>query len=91
MLVLLVVGLASAGLSALLVRRYWPTVLVTEPDVVYAQMPIPPWLQRRFNVVFSTDDGGEARRLYEQVTPRASTDGIVQFFDGTDQRGEKRA
>lgn len=51
----------------------------------------PPWHTHRFNVVLSTGHGAEARSAYEQLTPRQGSTSVVQFFDGLDQRGEKRA
>ena len=40
-------------------------------------------------LVHSTHDGGEARRLYEQYGLTGAQ--VLEFWDGSDQRGERRA
>jgi hypothetical protein len=38
-------------------------------------------------VIFSTDSGGDARRLYEKFKPHS--DAIIDFMDGSTCRGTK--
>jgi hypothetical protein len=44
---------------------------------------------KRFHVVFHTDGGGAARKLWEKVEPTG--DGVMEFLDGTARRGHKEA
>lgn len=78
------VGVIVGGV---VVRWRWPRTVMHNVSVPAALLP---WQERRFNVVLSTNNGAEARTLYEQVKPRDGSDGVIQFFDDYVPRGEKR-
>jgi len=83
---LAVLGLVlGAALGGLAVRRFWPRYIV---DIEEVQVPLePPKALRRFQVIFATDAGGDARRLWEKVKPQG--DAVMEFWDGDARRGVK--
>jgi len=94
-IVALVLGLVIGGGAA---TRYWrwrPVEIIREVEVVreveveVERLVEPEYRSRRFRVVFSTDSGGDARRLWERV--EAAGDGKVEFWDNADRRGLKGA
>lgn len=88
--------LVGLGLGAAVVRWRFPRTIVrveTVVEKVVEEVPITtpmPWQERRFNVVVSTNSGAEARTVFETLVPRAKSDGVIQFFDGIENRGTKR-
>lgn len=82
---LIAFALGAAG-AALVVRRYFPRYITeTLVETVRDSLPTP----RRFRVIMATDNGGDARRLYEKIQTR--NDGQVIFLDGEAQRSMKGA
>lgn len=91
MLAFVLVGLTCAAVGIAAARLFWPRIVTVEVER-RVEVPTPkplPYEKRRFHVVFATDHGAEARRLYERVTP--SADGVVDFFDGGQWRSGKEA
>ncbi len=57
--------------------------------LIYRVKPQPFTGIRRFHVIMHTDNGSQARRLYERLLPKG--DGVVEFFDKEVCRGSKEA
>ena len=57
------------------------------PELPIVVPPIDPFPDSRFKVVFKSDDGASARKLYEVADAKGM--GKIEFWDGPDCRGVK--